>query len=398
MQAPKPNITPPKQRPLQATMDALGYDDTLSWAAQTSSGPDTNLAHYPRLMYYYLPDYLGHVEYITDLDGVPYQYFYYTAPMSRLSTSKPLVQRCFSADWSRPLARWGETLIEEKATRPGMHFESPYRFNAKELDEEPTNGSSRTPLKINNACEQTGLYYYGARYYNPMVSVWLGVDPHAENYPNASPYCYVENNPIMRIDPDGRDWYEVMNDETCKMEVKWTELKSQDELIEAGIQGNYLGEAFVHFEGSSDEKLGEDGTLTGKGANPAKVTVYGPGGADDVKTYDGLTVSSDPNKYSMIEEGDYEGRHQQMATSPYGKGSLTYRIHKLDGSTRINPEGGTNKANGKDYMEGIFLHRTNWDGKATHSSQGCLNIDGRQWKSVEQQLGEISSFRIRVTR
>lgn len=100
----------------------------------------------------------------------------------------------------------------------------------------------------------------------------------------------------------------------------------------------------------------------------------------------------------MIEAGDYEGRHQQMATSPYSKGSLTYRIHNLDGTTKITPVGGVNKINGKDYMEGIFFHRTNWSGKATHSSQGCLNIDGRQWRSVEQQLGKIPSFRIRVIR
>jgi RHS repeat-associated protein len=196
-------MSSPLFKNLQTTMDALGYDDTLSWSTQTTSAPDTNLAHYPRLMYYYHPDYLGHVEYITDLDGVPYQYFYYTSPMSRLSTSKPLAQRCFSADWSRPLARWGETLIEEKATRPGMHFESPYRFNAKELDEEPTNGSSRTPLKINYACEQTGLYYYGARYYNPTVSVWLGVDPLAHKGPNLTPYAFTHNNPVTLVDPDG---------------------------------------------------------------------------------------------------------------------------------------------------------------------------------------------------
>jgi RHS repeat-associated protein len=220
MQAPIPNIAPTKQRPLQTTMDALGYDDTLSWAAQTSSGPDTNLAHYPRLMYYYHPDYLGHVEYITDLDGVPYQYFYYTAPMSRLPTSKPMAQRCFSADWSRPLARWGETLIEEKATRPGMHFESPYRFNAKELDEEPTNGSSRTPLKINNGCEQTGLYYYGARYYNPMVSVWLGVDPLAHKYPSLTPYNYVANNPIYFLDPDGKEGVASVNHNNRTVKIR----------------------------------------------------------------------------------------------------------------------------------------------------------------------------------
>ena len=35
----------------------------------------------------------------------------------------------------------------------------PYLFNGKELDTE------------------TGLYYYGARYYDPRVSLWLNVDP-----------------------------------------------------------------------------------------------------------------------------------------------------------------------------------------------------------------------------
>jgi RHS repeat-associated protein len=50
----------------------------------------------------------------------------------------------------------------------------------------------------------TGLYYYGARYYDPGVSVWLSVDPLAHKYPSLSPYVYVANNPINAIDPDGR--------------------------------------------------------------------------------------------------------------------------------------------------------------------------------------------------
>ncbi|MBW2962110.1 RHS repeat-associated core domain-containing protein [Mesonia aestuariivivens] len=67
---------------------------------------------------------------------------------------------------------------------------SPYKFNAKELDEE------------------TGNYYYGARYYDPKWSIWLSVDPLAEQFPGWSPYAYVHNNPINMIDPDGRsaDW------------------------------------------------------------------------------------------------------------------------------------------------------------------------------------------------
>ena len=46
----------------------------------------------------------------------------------------------------------------------------PYKFNGKQFDEE------------------TGLYYYGARYLNPVASLWYGVDPLAEKYPNYSSY------------------------------------------------------------------------------------------------------------------------------------------------------------------------------------------------------------------
>ncbi len=124
--------------------------------AEQELGIDCNLS---RILYYYQPDYLGHNEYITDITGRPYQYFHYSA--------------------------FGESLIE-KNTNYGQ-FSSPYRFNGKELDPE------------------TGNYYYGARYYNPVWGVWLGVDPLAEKYASWSGYNYVLGNPVRLIDPDGRE-------------------------------------------------------------------------------------------------------------------------------------------------------------------------------------------------
>ena len=67
------------------------------------------------------------------------------------------------------------------------YYNSPFKFNGKELDEE------------------TGFYYYGARYYDPKISLWLSVDNEMEKYPNWSPYNYCKQSPISRYDPDGND-------------------------------------------------------------------------------------------------------------------------------------------------------------------------------------------------
>ena len=99
---------------------------------------------------------------------------------------------------------YGELWIEEVAA--GLD-KLPFRFTGKELDEE------------------TGLYYYGARYLDPKYSRWLSVDPALGEYipsPGTEPsklagmggvyntinlqlYHYSNNNPITYIDPDGRE-------------------------------------------------------------------------------------------------------------------------------------------------------------------------------------------------
>jgi len=71
-----------------------------------------------------------------------------------------------------------------------------YRAGERELTRE-----EKVSRKNPKRTVERGLFYYGARYYDPRVSVWLSVDPLAHKYPHVSPYNFVENNPLRLVDP-----------------------------------------------------------------------------------------------------------------------------------------------------------------------------------------------------
>ncbi|MFC4476479.1 RHS repeat domain-containing protein [Flavobacterium chungangensis] len=120
--------------------------------------------------FYYHPDHLGSSSYISNLDGEVVQHIEYVP--------------------------FGEVFLEEKNAK----WNTPYLFTSKELDRE------------------TGLYYFGARYQDPKLGIFISVDLLTEKHPNYSSYNYVANNPIKLIDPDGKDW--VKNKASGKYEWK----------------------------------------------------------------------------------------------------------------------------------------------------------------------------------
>jgi RHS repeat-associated protein len=93
----------------------------------------------------------------------------------------------------------GELWVDQ--TNDPTHARQPYLFSGKELDVE------------------TGLYNYGARQYDPRLSLWTTPDPILDQYMRGAPnsgayfprnlalYTYAINNPIAVRDVDGQAWW-----------------------------------------------------------------------------------------------------------------------------------------------------------------------------------------------
>ena len=161
IQTPHPNTTP-----------GTNPGAPVSW--NDPSNPDDPQAGYGYIpndttkeeTFFYHSDHLGSTSYITDDKANITQYDAYLP--------------------------YGELLVDEHSSSEDL----PYKFNGKQFDEE------------------TGLYYYGARYMNPITSLWYGVDPMAEKYMTIGAYVYCVSNPIRFLDLIGKepgDFFESMD-------------------------------------------------------------------------------------------------------------------------------------------------------------------------------------------
>jgi len=54
--------------------------------------------------------------------------------------------------------------------------------------------------------DQTGLYFYRARYYSPALGRFISSDPIGWASGQTNNYAYVDGNPLGRVDPEGLDW------------------------------------------------------------------------------------------------------------------------------------------------------------------------------------------------
>ena len=85
--------------------------------------------------------------------------------------------------------------------------------------------------------EETGLYYYGARYYAAWLCRFVSVDPLQFKYPELTPFQYASNRPISRIDLDGLEAAEPIKNVG---DPGYVSLQTLTKFRDGLIQGGYL--------------------------------------------------------------------------------------------------------------------------------------------------------------
>ena len=241
IQTPRPNTTP-----------GTNPGAPVSW--NDPSNPDDPQAGYGYIpndttkeeTFFYHSDHLGSTSYITDDHANITQYDAYLP--------------------------YGELLVDEHSSSEDM----PYKFNGKEMDAE------------------TGLYYYGARYMNPMASIWYGVDALTEKYPTMAGMIYCMNNPVRLVDPDGNDSYYTKNGDYIGSNNKKSDLiyiVSSYRLIRRLRNGK----EFYSFGG---KKTLEESDLSAKAYSKIFTNVLKRKGIDTKRLYNGqISVNTERNSW-----------------------------------------------------------------------------------------------------
>ncbi|WP_415582022.1 SpvB/TcaC N-terminal domain-containing protein [Flavobacterium longum] len=137
------------------TVPAVFYQPASNPGKPDAGNVSTAVTKDENLRYFYHSGNVGNINMVTGKDGKVLQYLEYLP--------------------------FGEVFMEQR-----QDYSSQFTFNAKETDQE------------------TGLAYYGARYYDPQTYLWLSIDPMAEKYTGKSPFNFSLNNPVKVTDPDGR--------------------------------------------------------------------------------------------------------------------------------------------------------------------------------------------------
>jgi RHS repeat-associated protein len=148
----------------------------------------------------------------------------------------------------------------------------------------PTNAKEKKLFTGHERDADTGLDYFGARYYRPQVGRFTTVDPLGASAKVANPqsfnrYAYALNNPLRYIDPDGMDVSKsCIEDANCQIVLKMNVIYDRGARLDtASLEKHYLKAAQKHYKHSNislDITYSEGTHRSGEGLVSDRLNVF----------------------------------------------------------------------------------------------------------------------------
>jgi RHS repeat-associated protein len=149
-----------------------------------------------------------------------------------------------------------------------------YRYTGKERDEE------------------TGLYYYGARYYAPWLGIWTSCDP-AGLSAGFNLFAFCHSNPIRLTDPNGAEPFDPTKDRLLGRFEKWLLYENNSPMRDAvtndkNLENVQVGIAVATV--STVVAIGTGGASVALGATTVEAGIIGGASGGMASAYHGAAI------------------------------------------------------------------------------------------------------------
>jgi RHS repeat-associated protein len=242
------------------------------------------------------------------------------------------------------------------AQNPRAEAVLPFLDYSQMIEESPVEEKSCAILTGKERDSESGLDYFGARYYWSSAGRWTSPDDVFNDMDPADPatwnrYAYVRNNPLRYVDPNGEDAWDILggaiNAIGSNINFGRGRVESDNEDFQVG---QMIGDAISTVAGAAEMYVGGQGaasgvalSLTGEGAIagvPLAVASTGLAAHGTSMLYQGASnlgkgLANVSKQSNSNEAGGTGGTSRSAATKQHGQTGqkTTTTVTSKDGST-----------------------------------------------------------------